>query len=155
MARGYAYEVTEKIEDVRSMTETDFYDQCGKLADFFSDVPEYEAEELVSSLVERFGICGFETGKDSDVNGKETFWVIPTQEGREKYFLARFNSLKEYVSKMSLKEFSESSFKLQELIDNDYTDGIYINEMFDTMDHFVRNCICGTKYYFGNVVLMH
>ena len=155
MARGYSYEVTKNIEDVRSMTETDFYDQCGKLADFFSDVPEYEAEELIRFLVNHFETCGFQTGTETDDEGNETFWIIPTQEGKEKYFYNNFCALKEYVSNMSLKEFSESAYTLQMLIDNDYANGIYVDEGFDTMDHFVRNCICGTKYYLGNVVLMH
>lgn len=131
--------------------EEDFYnDFVGTIADYVSeDVDRNEEIQYLIEDLRKYGIT---------YNAKEQS-IIFLKEFKEKYFKERFEQLKEIVKCISLKEFIEETLKVWEienLINKKYGTYIYHNEIWISMDDFVREYMEeGKKYYIGTVLDYH
>lgn len=148
MARGYIYEVNTDVHDNHNMTESDFYDY-GSEADYFLDIknPNQEIESLLNRLEEAG--CTINRTKQS---------FIITDDARKAFFADRYKEFMKLTKNMTLDEFTDSSkaYTLSTLINNTYTDAVYVEQIFLTLDGFMREGVMtDTEYYIGNVVLMH
>lgn len=148
MARGYIYELNTDIHNNHNMTESDFYDY-GSEDDYCSDVknPNQEIKRLLDQL-EKAG-CTINRTKQS---------FIITDDAKKAFFSDRYNEFMKLTKDMTLDEFVDAgkAYTLRKLINNTYTDAVYVDNIFTTIDDFMReHVITNTEYYIGNVVLMH
>jgi hypothetical protein len=166
--RGYVYEITDNIEEVNYMEESDFYDYAGFEADYFADV---EDETVIATNIDHMlyrllgkNMAESVTTRLFEGDGVRSF--VMTDDIKRAYFKTRYEELCRRVSALTLDEFAlgapdDTSYALRTLIDNDYEDAVFLNDgcgigVFCTFDSFVRESISGRVYYVGNrLVLMH
>ena len=156
MTRGYIFEIVDDAnkETLYTTDESDFYDMCGYEFDYVENVSDDErimvASDFLSTLLEKYG---FESGEESSTGN---FYFVVSDKARQNYFAKRYETIKKYVDKMTLEEFSKSVVELQNMIDDDYDDAVYFNGTFyHSFDYFVRNAELNKRYYIGSIVLMH
>lgn len=156
MARGNLFEISTFIEDLGETNETDFYVQCGIIADFFSDI---DPVKPTKELLFRFVSAGIETGVQDDADGASRPWFRLTERSRQEYFRPRYEDFKRVVSELTLEEFSTSTATITNLIETQYGDAVYVPDnagtYFDSIDEFLRNASLDVKYYIGNVIFMN
>lgn len=149
------------MEELGTMDETDFYEAAGTVADYFKDVEGQAKNDILSSLFAQLKGYGFPTGDGYDADGSVQLYFTVTQEAKENYFRPRFEKAKQILSSMTLKEFATDVTELGFAVENRYGDAVMadgsfqVDGSFHTFDSFIRDAVCGTKYYVGNVVLMH
>lgn len=156
MARGNLFEISTFIDDLGETNESDFYVNCGVIADWFSDVdPVKPTKELLS----RFVSAGIETGVQDDTEGRSRPWFKLTERSRQEYFRPKYDAFKEAVEHMTLDEFSTRTDTVTNLIETQYGDAVYVPDnagvYYDSIDDFLRNASLDVKYYIGNVVFMN
>lgn len=156
MARGNLFEISTYIDDLGETNETDFYVQCGVIADWFSDI---DPVIPTKGLLARFQTAGIETGVQDDAEGRSRPWFRITERSRQDFFRSRFESFQKVVSEMTLEEFSTGTDTIADLMETQYNDAIYVPDntgvYYDSVDEFLRKASVDVKYYIGNVVLMH
>lgn len=152
MARGNLYELRTDRNDLNTMDESDFYEGCGYIAEYFENA---DIESNVEYLLTTLQLSGIQTGEeyDEEENVRYPYFIL-TQEGKETYFKDRFEKAKVMLNQMTLSEFATNTYDLIHTIEDDYTDAVYCNGCFYDLDYFIRTADVDTKYYIGNVVLM-
>lgn len=164
--RGYMYEVRSDIDSCFSMDETDFYAAEDALAvDHVADVETIgERVQLVQDLLSNFASYGATFTIESYDDGGAIVRVPSIEfsiDFKLAYFRPRLERAKACIAEISLSEFAGNSdknnllYKLKTAIEDDFSDCVYLDGSWYTMDSFLRNAIPGKKYYFGNVVLLH
>lgn len=156
MARGNLFEISTHIDDLGETTESDFYVQCGIIADYFSDIdPVKPTKELLS----RFLSAGIETGVQDDAEGRARPWFRLTQSSRQGFFKNKYEEFQRAANKLTLEEFSTGIDDIANLMEPQYSDAVYVTDntgvYYDSIDDFLRNAETDVKYYIGNVVYMN
>lgn len=150
MAKGCIYEISQDINCLGNMNESDFDRVAGVLADYFvDDDREKRAEELLTV----FKKAGFETGMEYDDSGSEWFWFRFSDESRKEYFRPRYERFSKMAAEMTLDDFSQNVYRLLDCIEDQYGDATCLNgSYYDALDYALRVMDPGVKYYVGNVV---
>ena len=149
MARGYIYEISENKEELFRMDESDFYEKINFEADYFSN----ENLEERSFLEEKLNPLGIEFVHEK---GTDHITFMISEQQKENYFQDRYEKLKKKVNEITLAEFAQGRFDdIQSLIEDTFDDAMYYNYELMTLDTFIRISNPNSKYYLGNVVLMH
>lgn len=147
MARGYLYELATEKDNLGNVTESDFYDKCGVYADYFENLAFYQTatDELLKCLQSR-GI---------DVNFEDKSFIL-TQETQLNYFKSNYQLFMKMAKDLTLEQFADpgKAYELSRFITDTYSDAVYINAFYD-FDDFMRDAELDTRYYIGNVILMH
>ncbi|MBE0069946.1 hypothetical protein [Thermoanaerobacterium thermosaccharolyticum] len=150
---GLIYQLSnEIIKEDDLLYEEELYDDfVGQIADYVNgDIDRNAAiNELVVSLMP-YGIIYDPT--DQSIVFKKGF--------KESFFKERFAKLKKYVSELTLEEFSGSTdtfplYCIKKTIEDKYGMYIYSDNVYITLDEFVRNMEEGKKYYFGSAIDYH
>ena len=162
MGRGYMFEVVDSddIDSIGCLFEDDLYESLDVLSvDYVSDVDEDDALCNKEYFVEMMKKCGAEIGSEIIDNVTYQTFKGLTPEVKEKYFEDKFKKMKTLVEKMTLREFStdreNNVYDLKKAIENDYSDMVYENGRYRTLDSWVRNADPEKTYYLGNVVFLH
>ncbi|MEG6569129.1 hypothetical protein [Thermoanaerobacterium thermosaccharolyticum] len=142
----------EIIESDDFLNEEELYDSfVGSIADYVNgDIDRNAAiNELVISLTP-YGIIYDPT--EQSITFRQGF--------KEAFFKERYTNLKKYVSKLTLEEFSGSTdtfplYCIKKTIEDKYGTYIYFDNVYITLDEFVRNMEEGKKYYFGSAIDYH
>lgn len=154
MGRGFIYEISSDIGNVGHMSESDFYDFSSYIADYVKDVED--DEELIQKLLKRLQFYGAETGYLVDSEGVTHPYFRMAKSARKAYFYSQFSRFQQIAEEMTLEAFSENVFGLLDAIECKYGDAMYLDGVYyDSFDDGIRNLSTDTKYYIGNVVLMH
>ena len=156
MAKGYLYEISSFINELGKTDESDFYDQCGVVADWFETVdPVKPTKELLC----RFHQAGIENGTEEDSEGNTRQWFKLTSSSRQEYFRPLYEEFKRAAHDMPLEKFSTGIYTIENLLETQYGDAIYISDhtgvYYDSIEDFLRNAEMDIKYYVGNVIYMH
>lgn len=153
MARGYIYEASRGVNDLGQMTEEDFYDACGFIADYFENADRKTgAEELLTFLSHRL----VETGYDADDSGQEWPWFRLTEKSKLSYFRPQYEEFRKKASEMTLEKFSQDVYLFLDTIQDRYGPAMKLPDAwYGSIDEAFRNLETGVKYYIGNVVFAH
>jgi superfamily II helicase len=150
---SFIYQLSnEIIKEDDLLYEEELYDDfVGQIADYVNGNIDRNAaiNELVISLTP-YGIIYDPT--DQSIVFKKGF--------KESFFKERFAKLKKYVSELTLEEFSGSTdtfplYCIKKTIEDKYGMYIYSDNVYITLDEFVRNMEEGKKYYFGSAIDYH
>lgn len=155
MTRGTIFEISDTIEDLFSMTETELYDALGRSEfDYLSDIddPSY----VITALLERFKMAGMTIGLESDGDLEIPYFILDV-ESKKRYFKDCFEKFKSFTQDLTLDDFAtKSQWELKMLINDEYGDAVasFGYGTFITLDAFVREAKPG-KYFIGKTFLMH
>lgn len=155
MARGCLFEMEKNLENVRTASESSFYDLAEHEFAFIQTCTEDERKEYIRQFLEYMEKIGIETGT-MDAGDYQIPYFIVTDDGKRRYFAQKLDKLKEEVSNMTLEDFLDRwiSFPLESLIDGDWDDAVTMQEYtFQSMDHFFRTA--DGQYFIGSVFYMH
>ena len=155
MARGCLFEMEKNLENVRTASESSFYDLAEHKFAFIQTCTEDERREHIRQFLEYMEKIGIETGT-MDAGDCQIPYFIVTDDGKRRYFAQKLDKLKEEVSNMTLEDFLDRwiSFPLESLIDGDWDDAVTMQEYtFQSMDHFFRTA--DGQYFIGSVFYMH
>ena len=166
MARGIMYEVSTKPEDIGNMDESDFYEELSCLhADYVADIDPKDSDSnrrCLADILTRFGAVVSQYIPEDDEDNlfpNGTFSVTGiTNDFKRTWFSSNLEKLKEKVSDMGIDEFATDSYeawKLQNLINDDNADAVYLDGSIYTLDGFVRTATPDMTYYLGTTVFMH
>lgn len=159
MARGYLYEISNDLDDypVFSHNAESMNTYCGTEFDYIENIAESDVLENQKNLTELLEQYGFTTGCEEDEDTKHTY-ISTTITTQKNYFGNRLRWLKEQVKDITLRDFATETttiHSIQEAIEDTYGDAVLLNGSFYSFDSFVRMMESNTKYYLGNVCLMH
>ena len=159
MARGYLFEISRNMDALgnlseESIVETDFA-FCE--ADYYNELNKDEIHTCVEDFLERFAHLGCTTGSEDD-HGKSIPYIVFSDEAKKNYFRNKYVEFLKATEDMSLHDFATDSslaYCLSHYINDSYSDAVMWDSSFYTLDAFVRSTETGTKYYIGNILLMH
>ena len=107
----------------------------------------------------RFHQAGIENGTEEDSEGNTRQWFKLSNSSRQEYFRPLYEEFKKVVGDMPLGKFSTGIYTIENLLETQYGDAIYIPDhtgvYYDSIEDFLRNAEMDVKYYVGNVIYMH
>lgn len=142
------------LKEEEFVTEEEFYDNfVGSIADYVdSDIDREEEILYFVNQLKPYGIIFYP--EEQSILFKEGF--------KEKYFLEKFNKLKQLTSELTLKEFAGIEtfdelklWRIKQLIEDKFGIYIYTKNYWTPLDAFLREMEEGEKYYFGSVIDYH
>jgi hypothetical protein len=142
------------LREEEFVTEEEFYDGfVGIVADYVdSDIDREEEILYFINQLKPYGIIY--NPEEQSIVFKEGF--------KEKYFLEKFNKLKQLTSELTLEEFAGIEtfdelklWKIKQLIEDKFGTYIYTENCWMPLDAFLREMEEGEKYYFGSVIDYH
>lgn len=160
MARGYIYEISSSpnLYPIRYMDANELIQyhghefSCIENITYDKNPNAYEQSEIIETL-KKYGFDIKETINPKDADDV-CLCFTATEQAICNYFQPRFNALKQEITALTCEEFITSANNLQQLIDNQYTDAVYLDTAFYTFDEFMRNITPNTTYYIGNICRM-
>lgn len=159
MARGYLYEISDNLDNypISSLDIESMYRYCGIEFEYIEKISNNETMENRKNLIELLEQYGFTIGSQEDNNTTLTY-ISTTITAKKNYFRSRLEQLKEQIKDITLKEFANETSTIryiQEAIEDKYGDAVSFNDSFYSFDDFIRQMKPNTKYYVGNICLMH
>ena len=142
MARGCLFEMEKNLENVRTASESSFYDLAEHEFAFIQTCTEDERREHIRQFLEYMEKIGIETGT-MDTGDCQIPYFIVTDDGKRRYFAQKLDKLKEEVSNMTLEDFLDCwiSFPLESLIDDDWDDKLKEEVSNMTLEDFLDRWI--------------
>ena len=161
MARGYVFEIAKNADDLFNLDQWTINEDASAYGvDYASEI--YTAAERRMEFADRFSGSHVE---NVCVDGETIPIIKLTNEIKEKFFHSRFERFKEATANMTLEQFSTDYqahadddpdvLDLRLLIRNTCGDMVYFDGLVKPLDDFIREADPDTKYYVGNVVLIH
>lgn len=159
MARGYLYEISDNLNNypISSLDIESMYRYCGIEFEYIENISNNETMENRKNLIELLEQYGFTIGSQED-NNTTLAYVSATITAKKNYFQSRLRQLKEQIKDITLREFANETSTIryiQEAIEDKYSDAVSFNGTFYSFDDFIRQMKPNTKYYVGDICLMH
>ena len=168
MSRGYIYEISDNIDTVGNMDQSDFYESISALeVDFVANIPENQQAELREAFIQMLKSCGAVIRLVTDTDPEEfsdgVYAVTGLKKKKKKnFFYDRFKRMKQLAESITLTQFAIDSndkrslplYHLKKAIEEDYGDMVYLNSSWYTVDYFIRTADPNRTYYIGNVVCL-
>ena len=164
MARGTLYLITVDPNDMNAVNAECFYgDEAAMQVEYFADRGPEEAERDLEILCDKLRAAKLDVIPIDDGYKLTTYDKANVETCQMAYFEKSLETLKEIVSRLSLKTFATDvtcPYDITQHIQDDYSDALHLDmgtgAATDTLDGFVRRLQPNTAYYISrNAILMH